>query len=274
MAYQNRQAPEGINNVETGWQRDFILLVVGFFVGLALLLWLTITLLGWSARYVPFSWEQSLSSSLHDERELNPRTRYLQTLANDLARAGGLGEGLSVTVHYQPDSTVNAFATLGGHVFILEGLLDNVDSEQGLAFVLAHEIAHVHYRHPLQSAARQAGLSLIGALVFGNSDLSWLAGSGGQLALLDYSRKMELEADTWALSALHAHYGHVAGADSLFQWLQEEQAGSVPPKWLATHPDSQERIERLHRLAEKQHYQTQGSLSPLPDHEGETKVRQ
>lgn len=264
MAYQNRQPPEGINNVKSGWQRDFVLLVIGFFAGLALLLWLTISLLGWSARYVPFSWEQSLSASLKEGREQNPRIQYLQTLANDLAQAGGLDEALSVTVHYQSDTTVNAFATLGGHVFVLEGLLENVDSEQGLAFVLAHEIAHIHYRHPLQSAARQAGLGLIGALIFGNSELSWLAGSGGQLALLDYSREMERQADAWALNALHTHYGHVAGADALFQWLQEQYADSTPPEWLSTHPDAQARIERLERLTDEHHYRTNSALTPLP----------
>ena len=46
-----------------------------------------------------------------------------------------------MTVHAVQDPTVNAFATLGGHVFVFTGLVDSLDSENGLAMVLAHELA-------------------------------------------------------------------------------------------------------------------------------------
>ncbi|UZJ44087.1 M48 family metallopeptidase [Marinimicrobium sp. C6131] len=264
MGYQNRQPPEGINYEPQGWQRDFILLVLGFAAGLALLTWLVILVLGWSARWIPFSWEQSLSASLNEQREPTERTGYLQTLADDLARAGGLNPELSLVVHHQAQDTVNAFATLGGHIIVLDGLLEKVESEQGLAFVLAHEIAHIHYRHPLQNAARQAGLGLISALVFGRSDLNWIAGSGGQLAMLDYSRDMEREADAWALQALYNHYGHVAGADSLFRWLAEQQQAGALPEWLSTHPDTGARLERLEQLSTALGYPTDGPLTTIP----------
>lgn len=265
MGYQNRQPPEGINNVETGWQRDFILLVVGFFAGLALLTWLLMLLLGWSARWIPFSWEQALSRSLQEDLESDPRRDYLQALADDLARAGGLHDSLSITVHYQNSDTVNAFATLGGHVFILEGLLEEVESEQGLAFVLAHEIAHVQFRHPLSATSRQLGFGLLMGLVFGSSDIATLANSGGQLAMLDYSRQQEREADAWALAALHQHYGHVSGADTLFQWLAREKANDSPPEWFSSHPNTRARIEQLRELGRARGFVTEGNLTPIPD---------
>lgn len=265
MPYQNRQPPEGINYEPKGWQRDFILLVAGFAASAVLLIWLIVLVLGWTARWIPFSWEQSLSASLQAQRDATPRAQYLQTLANQLATAGGMNEGLSIVVHHQQQETVNAFATLGGQIVVLEGLLNEVDSEQGLAFVLAHEIAHIHYRHPLQSAARHTGLSLMGALIFGRSDLGWLAGSGSQLAMLDYSRAMEREADAWALHALNRHYGHVAGADSLFRWLvQEQETTEALPAWLSTHPDPRQRINRLHELARHNGYNIDGALTSVP----------
>lgn len=263
MAYQNRQPPEGINNVESGWQKDFILLVVGFFAGLALLTWLLVWLLGWSARWVPFSWEQALSRPLLQELETNPRRDYLQTLAEDLARAGGLNDHLAITVHYSDSETVNAYATLGGHVFILEGLLDEIDSEQGLAFVLAHEIAHIHYRHPLRAASRQLGFALFMSLVLGQNDIANLAASGGQLAMLDYSRAQEREADDWALEALYRHYGHVAGADGLFRYLAKQE-DEAPPQWLSSHPNTRARIERLQQMSRERGYPTEGEQRPLP----------
>ncbi len=115
MAYQNRQPPEGIKYVSKGWQKDFLLLVVGFFAGLALLIWLVMLAVGWSVRWIPFSWEQALSRSLQQTVEPDQRLRYLQTLADSLARAGHLNEPMSITVHYQESDTVNAYASLGGH---------------------------------------------------------------------------------------------------------------------------------------------------------------
>lgn len=265
MGYQNRQPPEGINYVKTGWQRDFILLVAGFFAGLALLVWLVMLALGWSARWIPFSWEQALSRPLQQTVEPDPRLTYLQALADDLAHAGGLDEPMTITVHHQDSDTVNAYASLGGHVFILQGLLDEVKTEQGLAFVLAHEIAHVQHRHPLKATIRQLGFGVIMGLVFGNTDIAQLAGAGGQIAMLNYSRDLEREADAWALAALQNHYGHVEGADTLFQWLVEEKAHQAPPEWLSSHPDVQARITRLHEISREQGFTLEGTVTPLPE---------
>ncbi|WP_347331603.1 M48 family metallopeptidase [Marinimicrobium locisalis] len=265
MGYRNPQPPEGINYVKKGWQRDFVLLVGGFFAGLALLLWLMMLALGWSARWIPFSWEQALSSSLQQPSDPDQRLTYLQTLANDLARAGGLDESMRITVHYQKSEAVNAYASLGGHVFILQGLLDEVKTEQGLAFVLAHEIAHVQHRHPLKATIRQLGFGVIMGLVFGNTNVAQLAGAGGQIAMLNYSRDLEREADAWALRALQNHYGHVQGADALFQWLAQEKADQAPLEWLSSHPDVAARIDRLEDISREQGYATQGSVTPIPD---------
>lgn len=267
MHYENRQPPEGINVVEHGWARDFALLVLGVFAALALACWLLLQVLSWSARWVPFSWETALTRSWQPEAESQQTQQYLQSLADSLASAGGLPSDLQVIVHYEDHDLVNAFATLGGHVVAFQGLIDAVESEQGLAFVLAHEIAHVHYRHPLQALARGVGLSAVMALVFGQSDLGQLAGFGGNFALLDYSRQQEREADAWALNALFHHYGHTAGAEELFVALKAEMSQTeVVPEWLSTHPDLAVRVERLRSLARERGYKLEGSTTPLPDH--------
>lgn len=265
MTYENRQPPEGINNVEKGWARDFIVLVIGFFVGLFLLSWLLLQLVAWSAKYVPFAWEPSLSAMWELPAEADKRREYLQQLANSLAQAGGLAPEMSLTVHYSEEDTGNAFATLGGNMMIYQGLIDAVESEQGLAFVIAHEIAHIQHRHPIRAVARGLSLSIVTALVFGQTDLSQLAGVGGNLALLDYSRAQETEADIWALNALNQYYGHVAGADELFHTLQQKTAQSrlVPPEWLSTHPDLALRIEQLNNHALEMNYAVTGDLLPL-----------
>lgn len=63
--------------------------------------------------------------------------------------AQGLPASIKVTVHYIDEPVINAFATIGGHVFIYRGLIDAITSENGLSMVLAHEIAHINNRHPI-----------------------------------------------------------------------------------------------------------------------------
>lgn len=268
MHYENRQPPEGINVDEHGWARDFILLVIGFFAGLALVCWLLLQLVAWGAKWTPFAWEQSLTSPWQASQASDPKDVYLQQLADSLAQAGGLSPELTVTVHSMHEQTINAFATLGGNMVVVDGLLDAVETEQGLAFVIAHEIAHIQYRHPIQAVARGLSLSLVTALIFGQTDLSQIAGFGGNLALLTYSRQQENEADAWALAAVNNLYGHVAGADELFRRLQKDDASKLAgtmPEWLSTHPDLRARIARLHELAQAQGFAEDGETSPLPN---------
>ncbi len=267
MQYENRQPPEGINVETRGWVGDFVLLVAGSLLGLVTATWLLLQAVGWSAKWVPFSWEKAITRSWSAPPP-SEKVDYLQTLARNLAQAGQLNENLSVIVRHSNDNAVNAFATLGGNVVILEGLLDAVESEQGLAFVIAHELAHVHFRHPARAIARGMTLELIAALVFGGTDLRQMAGMGGQLTLLDYSRRQEAQADAWALDALFQYYGHVRGASELFLHLSgdpEIQSRQPVPKWLESHPELTQRIAALESHAREHRYPLNGPLTALPD---------
>ena len=79
-------------------------------------------------------------------------------------------------MHYDDDAVVNAFATLGGHIVVYQGLLEAVPDENALAMVLAHEIAHVRHRHPIVGLSRSAALGF--ALMLLGAD------SGAQTAKL------------------------------------------------------------------------------------------
>lgn len=265
MLYENRQPPEGINAVTHGWKRDFVLLVAGFFVSLALACWLLLLGVAWAAKWMPFHWEQSLSAPWFAKDQADERTAYLQDLAESLALAGELSPDLALQLHYSSQSTANAFATLGGNIVVFDGLLKTVTSEQGLAFVLAHEIAHIHHRDPVRAMARGLSISVMGGLIFGQTDLAHLAGLGGNLILLDYSRQQEAEADAWAMRAVFRRYGHVAGADELFQMLlQKDPHDLIVPEWLASHPDLASRIRSIAELARSHGYATDTKPTPLP----------
>ena len=103
----------------------------------------------WLAPLVPFGWEQRMAApvvqALTEEDHASPlascRQQWLQALAQDLRAPMGVPADMPITVHWSSSSVPNAFATLGGHVVIHQGLIDAVKSENALAMVLAHEMA-------------------------------------------------------------------------------------------------------------------------------------
>ncbi len=262
MSYQNRLPPEGINVSRKPWGGELMLRLLVALIVIGILGWLLLQSLTYAARWVPVSYEQRLMGDWLTASGEDPRQTYLQNLANSLARAGGLDEDIPLTVHLHEGEIINAFATLGGHVVVYEGLLEALETEEALAFVLAHEVAHIQLRHPIQGLSRQVGSSIVLALVFGHSDLGGIAGAGGNLALLSYSRAFERAADDWAYAALAEHYGHLHGSEALFEALDEAHPHSLPA-WLGTHPDIEERLQRRKSWAKENKVPLRGELTAL-----------
>jgi len=80
-------------------------------------------------------------------------TSYVTGIGLRLARVSER-PNLPWTYHVVRDKSVNAFAVPGGFVFVDQGLLTFVKSEDELAFVLGHETTHVAHRHAVELAQR------------------------------------------------------------------------------------------------------------------------
>ena len=147
-------------------------------------------------------------------------------------------------------STVNAFATLGGRIFVFEGLLRELDSENSLAMVLGHEVAHLVNRDPLLGTGRGILVAIAVSYVAGTSvDLSFV--DFELIALNMYSREQERAADLVAAQALYRNYGHIGGATRLFSILEATDSGPGTLEVLSTHPDSNRRIQAIESMAEQ-----------------------
>ena len=133
--------------------------------------------------------------------------RYVEDLTRQLAEYMQPPDDLRIRVHLVKGPP-NAAATLGGHIFVLEGLLHTLNSENSLAMVLAHELAHCINRDPLRSAGRGMLLEIAFSAAGGGNV------TGNQLLLTRYSRAQERTADRDALKALKAHYGHIGGRNA------------------------------------------------------------
>ncbi len=205
--------------------------------------------------YIPFQFEQKYTnSSFKTFTSEGPLIDYLQSITKDVVLAEKLPDEMNVTVHYIDNDTVNAFATLGGNVFLFRGLLEKLPNENALAMLLAHEIAHIKHRHPIKSLGRGVIISLGMAIISGASNNSVggsVLGETGFLTLMKFSRDMEVEADKSAIAAVAAIYGHLNGAGDLFITLQGESAGLVIPEFFSSHPMTDQRISNIQKFTDK-----------------------
>ncbi len=156
--------------------------------------------------------------------------------------------------------TVNAFCMPGGKVVVYTGIIKVAQTEDALAVVMGHEIAHALANHGnermSQGIVTQLGLtSLQVALAQKPSQTNDLllaaAGAGAQVGvLLPFSRKHESEADEIGLY-LMAMAGYDPNAAAPFWNRMNQSGGGRPPEFLSTHPDPSKRSERLKQLVPK-----------------------
>jgi len=152
-------------------------------------------------------------------------------------------------------SMANAFALPGGYMAISTEMLAKVKSENGLAFVIAHELAHFHNRDHLRGMGRGIVMTALAAAVTGpNSSLSRLLAPTSQFGQAQYSQARESLADQTAITALNGYYGHVGGADEFFtQMIGMPEYPVMQP--FASHPQLKRRIEKLEQFRIKNGWQ-------------------
>ena len=147
------------------------------------------------------------------------------------------------------DATVNAFCTPGGYIYIYTGLLKYLTSEDQLAGVMAHEMAHADRRHTTDQLTKVYGIEFLISIVLGSNpnDLASIAES---LVFLEFSRENEAEADQYSVVYLCPTDYNAAGAAGFFEKLiADGQSGDVPV-FLSDHPDPGDRLESIN--AEKE----------------------
>jgi len=192
---------------------------------------------------------------------------YVQQLGGDIAAVMDLPPDLQLEFFVIEGSTVNAFTTLGGYIFVLEGLVHELDDENSLAMVLAHEIAHVRNRDPLSGASRGILLQVMISSASGNGGIDPTKSTdlGSDLMLDVYSREQEELADRLAVEALQRQYGHVGGATKLFEVLQATYGDDEVPEILSSHPDIDDRIATIAAFAREQGWDSEAA-QPYPSH--------
>jgi predicted Zn-dependent protease len=170
-------------------------------------------------------------------------TQYVDTIGQRLA-AQSRRPNLPYTFQVVNDSSVNAFATMGGFVYVNTGLLKLADNEAELASVMGHEISHIAAKHSLKQAKEMAIASgLVGAA---GVNRNLLVNIGVELALRrPHSRNAEYEADQLGLETMR-QAGYAPSA--MVSFMKKLMGTSPIPTFLSTHPATADRVARLQQM--------------------------
>ncbi len=143
------------------------------------------------------------------------------------------------------DSTPNAFALPGGGIVVNEGLLKEIKTEEGMAFVLAHEMGHLVQRHHMRSLG-MGFLQMVLSWVF-PMDTVAVWGLFERLFTSAYSRDQEASADLYALKIIKKIYGSVQGSEEFFENIKNHpQEKFHRALWLtSSHPGTEARIQNI-----------------------------
>jgi predicted Zn-dependent protease len=187
---------------------------------------------------------------------------YVSEVVRRLVRAGS-PRSFEYSVKIVDIPEENAFATVGGHVYITRGMLASLNSETEMAGVMAHEISHISHRHVAKQQTRALGYQIIGlgamalGATMGNADnnlgMAPLGVSAALAAIMSsYSQEAELEADESGLLMMaEAGYdprGLVGFLRSLR--VRERLSGLGYHGMLASHPQTAERIAKSEIMAQ------------------------
>jgi predicted Zn-dependent protease len=170
------------------------------------------------------------------------------------------------------DSTLNAFATPGGYIYVYTGLIKYLDHADDLAGVMGHEMAHADLRHTVRNLQKQYGVQALLAIALGrdpNALAQIAAQVAGQLAGLKFSRDYETEADSHSVDYLSKTEYACNGAAYFFIKLTAAEQGGQPPEFLSTHPNPENRIENINGKA-----QSLGCKTTLASNTGYDAIKQ
>lgn len=170
----------------------------------------------------------------------------------------------SYNVHYKVECNdeVNAYALPGGTIILTQGLLESIKTEQGLAFVVGHEVGHLMNRDHLRGVGLWATM-MFAKLFTGIGDFPFFD-SLQVLFSSAYSRQQETRADDYAIARMKLVYDKIYNASEFLELAMMSATSSSEPIWfLSTHPQSTTRLENVRTKTNESVLNSSPIITPL-----------
>ena len=174
-------------------------------------------------------------------------------------------------VFYVTDDTINAFAD-GENIYFTQGMMDFIRSDEELAYVLAHEVAHNSMRHIEAKMANARGGAFFGLLL----DIAAAAGgvdtggaftdAGMQAGAAAYSVEFEQEADYVGMYMLDRAGYETAGAADMWRRMAVRDPRGI--SYVSTHPSFSMRTLALEETSEEISLKKQAGVTPTMKDDG------
>lgn len=199
---------------------------------------------------------QSAPQMAEQHGGLHPNTQY-QALVDNVGNKL-VNNSIAQETPYQYEfhllndpNTINAFALPGGQIFITYALFSQLENEDQLAGVLGHEIGHVLGRHSAERIAESEYWQ--GLVTAGNvgADMGGLVGGIGQQTLLKNGRGDELESDDLGVRFMIKAGYNPEEMIGVMEILKQAAGPNRVPEFQSTHPDPENRMEKIREAIEK-----------------------
>lgn len=190
---------------------------------------------------------------LLDETAYASSYSYLRGIADKLLSSGKLAyrDNFAWQIKIiKDDTTLNAFCTPGGYIYVYTGIIKYLDNEDQLAGVLGHEMAHADLRHTSRQMTQQYGYEFVIQAITGQKPGS-LTTIALQLKSLQNSRAYESEADAKSVEVLSKTNYACNGAAGFFDKLIANGNSPNQPEWLSTHPNPDNRVAAINQKADQ-----------------------
>ena len=210
------------------------------------------------------SQERPLPRSDQTSQQIQEIARRLIAKVPEVTAEVAAGYGLPAPDHWKsfewdvnviPSEQANAFCLPGGKMAVYTGLIPVAQTQDAMAVVMGHEIAHALLRHGAQRMSQQK-LAQIGQMAGAASGLDpqqqqMAMAAMGYGYLLPYARAHETQADEIGLMLAAAACYDPNQAIGLWERMSEASGGQAPPEFSSTHPNPGTRIQTLQGLMPK-----------------------
>lgn len=198
---------------------------------------------------------ETIERAFFSESQLEQTRRAeIQLIFNELAEFAAM-EAAQLELLFRDGGQLdaNAFALPGGTIVITDQLVDLAESDDEIAGVLAHEIAHVQNRHSLQQIYRVLGIGIMIGIIGGDSSqiIDDVVTHAAALQQLTYTREFEEDADRRSVEIIVAAGRDPTAFLDLLDRIAGETATERDTSWLSSHPGNKDRRKAVTDLARR-----------------------
>lgn len=203
--------------------------------------------------YTAYSEQDEIDMGIAADNKLQKENKIIETPAKITGMAQKIGTvsdrpSLNYTVRIMENEEVNAFALPGGYIYLYTGLLEKIASDDEIANIVGHEIAHICARDGVNQMQKTLIYSIPAQILLQNRSaaIQQAVDAAFTLTMLKYSREQELRADKFGVNYAYRAGYNPEGMITFFKKLQEieDKSPSINISFLRSHPNIPERIEK------------------------------